>query len=223
MKLTEKKKEDQHLLKRLTGFIETHFWRIVIILAAISVLAPVAVWLCYGAEKTVIITEISADGMLGYIGSIIGGVVSMMVAIIALYQAEKIHERDEEKAFNDRLVEIRPNLYLEMDKINDSFEVRISNGGMYRAIGVYMFAYDFAPLVEPGKRVKRRVEFRDESEKGYLTIDSSYYDVSEDGYPKRVELCFLDIDRNLYIQEFRLVEGNQYDPGLPIIEDFGST
>lgn len=223
MKLTEKKKGKLSLLKKLASFVEAHFWHILIVIATVTVLAPILVWLCYGTEKPIIRTEISADGMLGYLGSIIGGAVSMMVAIVALYQAEKIHERDVDRAIDEHLNEIRPNLYLEMEKKDDCMEVKISNCGKFRAIGVYLFAYDFAPLIEPDKRVKRRVEFRDESEKGYLTVDTSFYEVDENGYPEKVTLYYKDVDRNLYVQSFRLTEGNCYDPGSPELEEYMGT
>lgn len=206
-------------IKRMAKWVKKHLLKIIVIMIVLLIAPPVLVWLCYNAENPIIITKITADGMLGYLGNILVGSASVVVAVVAVFQAAVFHDDEVERTIDARIDEIRPNLFLEIEKKNKGFSVVISNGGKYRAIGVWLFASEFSPLIEADKRVKRRVGFCDEPADGYLTVETDFYELSEDGYPKKICLYYKDIDHNLYEQIFRWQGGDSYDPEQPVMMD----
>lgn len=196
--------------EKIIKFVDKYKNKTLVGLVFAAFLGPIIIWLCYSVFPVVVETEITADGMLGYWGNILSGTVSVFVAIIALYQAGMIRRLEEESAAEARRQEICPKLYVSLKEKDGYFEVLIGNNAPYRAIGVYLFEYNLASKVDRDKPVKRRVAFQDESSKGYTAIDSSYYELDDNGYPKKLYFSFTDIDNNLIEQEFKLVEGDQY-------------
>ena len=196
---------------KIIKIVEKYEKAILIALVAAVFLGPVIIWLFYSVIPTFLVTDISADGMLGYWGNMFSGCVSILVAVIALYQAGLIHRLEQEKSADERKQQICPKLQVALKKKGNYFDLFIGNNAPFRAVGVYLFEYNMAPTVAENKHVKKRVVFQDSAPNGYIAIDSGYYELDDNGYPKSLVFCFTDIDNNLIEQEFRLVEGNQYE------------
>lgn len=130
---------------KILQFVERHIKQIVILIALAAVCAPILVWLCYSVLPTFIYTEITADGMLSYLGTIIGGGVSLFVAIVALYQAGVIHRLGQEQADLKRRQDICPSLQISLSIIGEGYFLDIQNHSTNPAIGIYLFEYSFLP------------------------------------------------------------------------------
>lgn len=58
----------------------------------------------------------SADGLLCYIGALFTGLLSLLVAVIALVQSKRIAEIEEDRAIEARQNAIRPVLQVEVKR-----------------------------------------------------------------------------------------------------------
>lgn len=78
-------------LKQLMKFIENHFRGILIASLIVVIVVPLVVWLVhriFQRNDTCGFFGVSADGFLAYIGAIFSGLMSLLVAIVALIQGE---------------------------------------------------------------------------------------------------------------------------------------
>lgn len=200
-------------LDKLIRFIGKNMKQIIAAIAVAAVCAPVLVWLCYSVLPPVIYTEITADGMLSYLGTVIGSAVALVVAVVALYQAGMIHKLEQEQADMKRRQEICPSLQMDIFAAAPGVcFMTVSNNSDYPAVGMFLFEYSYAPLIRNDKPVKKNVVFRESEVTGSLYVDPCYVELNEEGYPRKIDLYYTDIDRNTIFQQFRLVEGNRYEP-----------
>ena len=77
-----------------------------ILIFFIIVLFPTVVWLMYSVLPTIFYTEITADGMLSYFGSAVGGLIAIFAAFIAIYQSRIEMEASQEESEQQRLADI---------------------------------------------------------------------------------------------------------------------
>ncbi len=80
--------------KTITNYIKAHIKTVVVLSTLIILMAPVAVWLAYyfGNRYGGVYTDISADGLLGYIIGAIGAIASAIVSIIAITQSNQANK-----------------------------------------------------------------------------------------------------------------------------------
>lgn len=181
-----------------------------IVLTCVSIVAPVVIWLCYSIIPIKIETEISADGMLGYCGSVISGTLSLFVAGIALYQSKKARDFEEEKSLKQRREQIKPCLQLIVEKADKSiFKLTIQNISSNSAIGVYLYEYLFLPIVKGNSKATKKFTVNGKSTV-LLNIDEFYCEFSKTGYPKNINLIYADIDNNLISEDYTLNSDDAY-------------
>lgn len=66
--------------------------------------------------------------------------------------------------------------------------------------------YEAPPPAQAGHGEVSAMCFLEIEESGSLFMDSGYVELNEEGYPRKIDLCYTDIDRNTIFQQFRLVE-----------------
>lgn len=193
--------------------VEKHFWIMAIILATAAIAAPIVVWLFYSVFPAFCSTEITADGMLGYIGTIVSGVLTFFLACVAIYQGKRNAELERELADWVRRNEMKPSLRISLIKLEDPtlFALSINNDGTSPALNVWLYDYPTFPIIRGGHSAEKRIGFGDTDAAGFV-IDPYYVEWNEDEYPKKIDLIYRDIDNNVLAQTFKCVEGNEYEP-----------
>lgn len=206
-----KKKPKHNALDQLVQFVEKHF-RVILICTAIAIiLLPGIVWCVFYSTSCGNWKVFSADGLLGYIGALFTGLLSLLVAVIALVQSKRITEIEEDRAIQARQYEIRPVLRVEVKKTeNNLFDLTITNHGQFAAIGVYLFTNPFAPVIAAGNSFCRKFSIGVYSQT-IFAVDESECTINSDGYPQKIWFCFADIDSNFWQQEFTYGEDG-YEP-----------
>ena len=111
--------------------MEQHTLRYIALLIVIAILIPVFVWLCYSVFPAVIETEITADGMLAYLGAIVGSIASLTLAAIAIRQNQLNQEIQEDAAIKKRQDDIRPEIYVKVKENGDTYDLILKNNSLF--------------------------------------------------------------------------------------------
>lgn len=197
-----KKKPKHDALTQLIQFVEKHFRGVTICAAIAVILLPVIVWCMFYFSSCGSWKVFSADGLLGYIGALFTGLLSLLVAVIALVQSKRITEIEEDRAIEARQYEIRPVLQVEVKKTeNNLFDLTITNHGQFVAMGVYLFTNPFTPVIAAGNSFCRKFSIGGRSQT-IFAVDESECATNSDGYPQKLWFCFADVDNNFWQQEF---------------------
>lgn len=197
-----KKKAKHDALTQLVQFVEKHFQGVIICAAIAVILLPGIVWCVFYFSSCGSWKVFSADGLLCYIGALFTGLLSLLVAVIALVQSKRIAEIEEDRAIEARQNAIRPVLQVEVKKIEDNFfDLTITNHGQFVAIGVYLFTNPFAPVIVAGEPFCRKFSIGGRSQT-IFAVDESECAINSDGYPPKLWFCFSDVDNNFWQQEF---------------------
>ena len=182
------------LFDKIANIIEKKFGVIIVVFLILAVGFPVVVWLCYSVVSCKIYTDISADGMLGYLGTVLGSFSSVFVAFIAIYQSNRSVHLEELSNYRLRKKEICPSLQIEINIIQKNiYELQITNYGQCTAIDIYIFEYAFIHHVSAGETKRKRFTVGI-SKCGVLSIDESYIEINSGGFPQIITLVYGDID-----------------------------
>lgn len=190
------------MFEKLKYFFAKHIGAILLIVITICVLIPLFVHLCYDGSGNVLIkTEITADGMLGYLGASVGSVVALAIALIGICREKKHEEEAEELRKDNRKNEIRPRFHIEFKLREDGcFDVVLSNHNKHPAFDIYFVDRNILPFVKEGnpKKIKVCFDFSNDA------LDAYYFDCDLDGdYPKDFYLIYTDIDGNIISEKFK--------------------
>ena len=193
-------------LGQLTNFIESHFHSILTTSLLCIIAVPLVIWLIpsiFECNDSRSFFGVSADGLLTYIGAIFSGLMSLLVAIVALVQGKRVAEADDERVREARRNEVRPSLQIEVKADKErSFSLTIENLCDYAALDVYLFTAPFVRVVSKGRKIKKKFSI------GYMSpnifvVDESECSLNANGLPKELFFCFEDVDGNTWTQEFR--------------------
>lgn len=183
----------------LANFIEKYCICLIIIVVVASIVIPVilgCVKLC-GSSMTI-------DGLLSYCGTVLGEIVTLLVALLAIYQAKKVFEMETSRADEEHKQEIRPRLQLELklDEVNTyKYQIEISNIGAHVAKEVYLYEIPLFPLIKSQCRLNKHLEFSgDKEDERY--IGNFFEELDADGFPKTINLVYVDVDENIWSQNF---------------------
>lgn len=184
---------------------------ICIIITILAVLSVIVV------KKT--FSNISDDSMVSYIGTTIAGIVSIFCSFLSLYENKKKTELQEEMSKWKYRDSIRPVLSVKLNKMeNDLFEIIIENISSNYAKNIYLYQYPILSDVKNRCIKEKLIVFSDRTVPNAISIDDDNYYTMENGYPKRLNLIFNDIDDNQLSQEFILTPNNEYE-ALPVEYD----
>lgn len=193
--------------------VEKHYKKIIIMLLILIIIVPILVWLFYSFLDIPVYTDISADGMLGYLGSIIAAFASLLVAIVAVWQVKRTIDAEKQLASAERRKTICPSIQIEVKELLEAdgvFELTIHNTSNYAAEGIWLYEYAFLPFIKPNESKKKRFSLGT-SAKGDLIVDESYCDITTDGYPEVITLIYSDIYKNTISQDFICTEAHIYE------------
>ncbi len=178
-------------------------WKLVlVILSCLCLIAPLIICSCCEC--------ISGDGLLGYLGSLIGSAVVIAVAVMAYNQSKRLSEEEKHLVAQQRREEIAPSFQLTVKPLtNNEYEVKIINHSNYNAIGVYLFEYPLHRYIAGrGELVKVITTSKENSQ--YMYVDSVYMELNDSGLPKEINLAYGDIDNSL-ISDVFVCRGNEYE------------
>lgn len=185
---------------------QRRFFALIIIIATILIIAPIVRHFACGS--------FSGDGLLGYYGSIIGSAISLAVAYSAYVQSKQLAEAEADRAREQRWIEIRPSLQIEVERIeNDTYCLYITNSSKYNAVNVFLYEYAFLPNVPANKTVKKFFTENENISK-YQYVDPYYFGGLYDDLPKTLWLVYSDIDGNQMQSEF-IRRGGIYESTPP--------
>lgn len=203
-------------LKQLMKFIENHFRGILIASLIVVIVVPLVVWLVhriFQRNDTCGFFGVSADGFLAYIGAIFSGLMSLLVAMIALIQGKRAAEAEEDRAYEARRNEVRPSLQIEVKVLGENlFALTIENHCDHAALDVYLFTEPFARVVRKGKTFEKHFSVG-YTEPNIFAVDKSECELTADGMPKKLWFCFGDVDNNVWEQEFSYTSDGYYPTG----------
>ena len=191
---TEKKKG---FITNMAETISEHYKKILTTVLAMMVAFPVIVWLMYSVLPPIFETDISADGMLSYLGSILGGVTALVAALIAVYQSRTEMEADQEQAEEQHKSDIRPRIQVELEKTDYNekiFWLSITNCGEKSAFDIYLCEERMKAFLLPHEEHKGPISF--EKVDGVRRIDIPCDERDEEGYPYEISVGCRDIDSN---------------------------
>lgn len=196
----------------LSNVIDKHLLKIIIVLIVISIIAPFAVGVICSRLNS---NGISADGILSYVGNIIVGVITLLVAFIAIYQSKRAWNLESEQQIERRKELIRPNLQIFFEKNeDDSYTIKIYNQSDNIATHICAFVSNISPFVKKEHHVERKIRFDDNACKEALLVDDFGCEFDEAGYPKEINLIYNDKDNNVLSQTFKCY----YEDGLHIYQ-----
>lgn len=201
------------IFELISIFIEKHLKKGVLILVVATILIPFIVWLLY-ALPPIIHTDISADGILAYLGVVLSGSVSLLVACIALYQSNKIVELQKEVDLENRLDKILPRLQINIEHKNDYYTISVINYGEFPAIQIYLYEYLLFQTVEINKKKSKHFSFNSEN-KSILNVDEFYFNINDRSQIMGLEIYYYDVDGNFIAQEFTLNDDGGYNGEKP--------
>ena len=198
------------LFERIALWTEKYFKLALCFFAVLVLIIPLLVWFFYNVIPIKVQTDISADGMLSYCGSVIAGLLTLFLTCIAFYQGKKNSEMEFEYMYESRKVQIKPSLLIKIIPQPDNvFEIIVENNGESAAINIYIGGMPLFPCIKGHD--KRLGKFSiGKSETGTISLDERNFSFSENGYPKEIDLEFADIDNNYIVQVFYLIEDNCY-------------
>lgn len=211
-----KGKEKTDALAQLMKFIENHFRGILMASLIVVVVVPLIVWLVhriFQRNDSCGFFGVSADGFLAYIGAIISGLMSLLVAMVALIQGKRAAEAEEDRAYEARRNEVRPSLQIEVKSLGKNlFALTIENHCDHAALDVYLFTEPFARVVRKGRSFEKRFSV------GYIepsvfAVDKNECELTADGMPKKLWFCFGDVDNNVWEQDFFYTSDGYYASG----------
>lgn len=198
------------IINNIVKIIEKYYKTILIVAAMTVVLVPVLVWLFYSVLDIRIETDISADGMLAYIGTIFNSIISLFIIFLSIYESKKRTDLEEEKRIDIRRKEIHPDLYISINKlVANKYSLKISNCSDNSAVDVYVYEYRIFPVVKANSDVCKEIFLGGDNEKG-IVIDESYFDLNDDEYPKAIVLGYYNTDHEMVTDTFRCIGDGLY-------------
>lgn len=205
MKNKNKKGKGTFLL--ISDFIDKHLRCIVTIIIVAAISFPLLVTWLYGWKKPFIYTDISADALLTYLGSIFGWCIALITAALTIFQARKVQEMGIQAAEESRRTEIKPSITIIVEEgyDPDTFEFQFYNSSNYDAIGIYLFDTALFPLLKRQDNRHKYITFDESSNSSKAITVALACDcqIIENGLPKMIELYYFDIDHNLISESFR--------------------
>lgn len=188
--------------------MEQHTLRYIALLIVIAILIPVFVWLCYSVFPAVIETEITADGMLTYLGAIVGSIASLTLAAVAIRQNQLNQEIQEDAAIKKRQDDIRPEIYVKVKENGDSYDLILKNNSSHTASNIYLFDIAILGLLGPGSEKRVKFTFDETNGSGFF-IDGIDMRRNEEGFPTYILLQCYDEDRNLLVVEYTVSDAGE--------------
>ena len=177
---------------------------IIIVFIVLVVIIPFVIWFimhfCFGKLVTI-------DGVLGYIGSVVGGVSALVVAFIGIKKEKDIQENKEEKQIELRRQAIKPtiNLTFKMEEDEEGNEIIIytfSNHSDFHALNPYFETVNAGAYISKNHPLKISVSINNKSCLSDFYLTKSENDLFENKLPKTVSLVFTDMDNNVIMQDF---------------------
>ena len=148
-----------------------------------------------------------------YICAIFSGLMSLLVAIVALIQGKRAAEAEEDRAYEARRNEVRPSLQIEVKALGENlFALTIENHCDHAALDVYLFTEPFARVVRKGKTFEKHFSVG-YTEPNIFAVDKSECELTADGMPKKLWFCFGDVDNNVWEQDFFYTSDGYYASG----------
>ncbi len=208
--MQSRKKKRESLLDKISGFVEKRFNLIVVLFLAFAILSPVLVWLFYSMIPCDVKTDITADGWMDYLGSFMGSISAVLVAVVAIYQGKCMFQMEKKSEDSNRKKEISPVLQVHVNLTESgSYELEVTNHGKYSAIGIYIFDTSIIHHVSPGETVRKRFSI-DYEIKENVFVDETFVELNDNRYPKTIDLIYLDVDNNILSETFRGFEDGEY-------------
>ena len=155
----------------------------------------------------------TAMGVLQYLGTLLCGTATVYVASKALTESKRANDLSDDLATSKRRQEIAPYLTPSVENRNANWiELHVTNQTGNPALGVLFNGYDFVSIIRGGKAVERFVSFGkcEDHEIPAIAIPASEIGETDEGYPRRIELIYCDIDNNVICQTFALTENYDY-------------
>jgi len=183
----------------LANFIEKYCICLIVIVVVVSIVIPVilgGVKLC-GSSMTI-------DGLLSYCGTVLGEIVTLLVALLAIYQAKKVFEMETSRADEEHKQEIRPRLQLMFKPCGENtYLIEISNIGAHVAKDVYLYELPLFRLIKAQCRLNKYLEFSGNTkDERYIGNFFEKEELDADGFPKTINLVYVDVDENIWSQNF---------------------
>ena len=197
------------LFEKITSWIEDNVGKTLIITLLIIIVIPIFILLFSSYITWQIKCYISTDGLLGYIGTVIGGLLAFIVGLIALYQSKKTLIVQEESEIMRRKKEIFPIITVNVEKYDDlKYKVSIANNGKYSALGVYLYMCPFENFIVPGK-ISEKIFSKNKLECMMKEYNDDYF-LNDFEKPNIISLTYLDIDNCCIIQDYKHTTDNIY-------------
>ena len=196
----------------ISNIIDKHLISIVVIIIIVALISPFLVTWLYSWEKPLIYSDISADALLTYLGSIFGWCIALLAAAITVFQARKVVEMEKQAADDSRRTEIKPSIAIIVEEGYDSgtFVFQFFNSSNYDAHGIYIFDSPLFPLLKRQDHRQKNITFdiNSNSKKAIKVHLNDGQQLPENGLPKQIEIFYFDIDHNLISETFRHYKEN---------------
>lgn len=197
------------VIGKIVIMVEQHYKAVIMTMLVLIPAIQILVHCMYSVYPPLFDTEISADGMLSYLGSMAGGLFAVLAAILAIYQSRKEMDNAEEQSELQRRLDVCPRLQVELIKDSDNdllFELTIVNCGEKSALDIYLYTTRYKAYLFPHELYRRKVSFDREMAEYYIDDEGGKF--NDAGYPEYILICCRDIDNNLICHDFRISNGN---------------
>lgn len=182
----------------------------VVITLIVSVLSPIIIQMVHKQR-------LSPDGLLSYLGALLGGIISLFIAYIGIKETRKATDKSmilQKESFdkqygtllNKRLAQIKP--FLEL-KINDGY-IYITNYSEYPALNCLIDSDLFENSLQS--------IVKNEEIKIAEIIDNN-------DYPSSISLIYRDVDGNMLAEDYKMIiiaDKRMYELSSSDYEEVGS-
>ena len=201
----------ESFIEKIYKFIINKFIWILIILTLLIAATPFLLWGIFKICDTT--TDFfSLDGLLMWCGAIFGSISTVLVAFIALYQSKKSSEAEELLCDITRRRAVSPLLLLSIEKLEENnFKIEVKNKGENIAVGIYLFDNPLFAVLE--KKQSKTAQFTVGAGYSKIQISNETVKINKDGYPEKICLFYLDMDKNLISQDFQYDGSKDYNSG----------
>lgn len=165
-------------------------------------LPPYWVQKCYG--------ELASGDVLTYTATIISILGTVIVAAITIVHERKQRKLEKEEEEKRRLNEILPVLSVRFRKKDDVLWVEMTNYKDSPALSVHIEDQFLFSSIKHEECKKRMVEFEASGNEETLYLYSLTERLEDRGYPERLTLYYMDVDRNTIEQEYVYDDGGAY-------------
>lgn len=154
--------------------------------------------------------ELAPGDVLAYTATIVSVLGTVIVAAISIDLERKRRKLEKEEEEKRRLDEILPVLSVRFREKDDVLWIEMTNQKDFPALSVHIEDQFLFFSIKHEECQKRMVEFEASDNEEALFLYSLAERLDSEGYPRRLTLYYMDVDRNTIEQEYVYDDGGAY-------------